>query len=354
MRIRRTLISLLSAFALMAGIVGATAGTSAADAPPTNIGVTMTGAFAGVTNGLDQVLNVHAYATNVGDPLAVTLTVDTGGRVDSAPTAPHPPINCSTDSSGSTDVITCSWEGFLLSQAPQGGDFKVAVKSPAAPATTMTSTATISGTLTSVPLVDDPSDNTATVHTTLSTTSPCGSSCTQGFVPQGGSISRQNADGTIRQVLSVPATANWTGGGLYVTLDEKSTAPFNCAGQACSPSMAEALFTPLDPTAQPTALDPAIKDEVTYVIKSICNGSGNPGCFPLFYTVTGQTSGTAPQAPSCPQPGPVLFDTSGNSTIPCLAGVAKGTVSTLSASNSATYTVAMLKDIGLPNLLPGK
>ena len=117
-------------------------------------------------------LHVHAYATNVGDPLSVTLTLNTGGRVDTQ--GPALPVNCTNNGSGSTDVITCTWNGFLLSQTPQGGDFSVAVKTPAAPATSMTSTATISRPLGTVPLADDPSDNTATVVTTLSSTAPCG------------------------------------------------------------------------------------------------------------------------------------------------------------------------------------
>lgn len=354
-RMRRISASLLATFALTAGVVvAATTTASAADPPPTNVGVTMTGAFTGVTNGLNQVLSVHAYATNVGNPLSVTLTLNTGGRVTAQGQVPLP-ANCTNNTSGSADVVTCTWDGFLLSQTPQGGDFKVVVKTPAAPATSMTSTATISGTLGTVPLVDDSSDNTATVITTLSTLAPCGGTCTQGFVPNGGSISRTSADGTIIQKLSVPANANWTGGGMYVTLDERSTAAFTCAGQPCSPQMGEALFTPFNPGAQPKATDPAIKEEISYAIQNVCNGTGNSTCFPLYYTVTGQNAGVAPQAPSCPQPaGGVIYDTSGNPLIPCVAATLKGTISSLPASNSVTYIVAMLKDIGLPPLLPRK
>src|SRR5437868_5529727 len=98
-RMGRKVLTLLSAFALSAGIIGATAATSAADPPPTNVGVTMRGEYTAVTNGLDQILYVHAYASNIGDPLAVTLTLDTGGRVD--PAGPALPINCTNNGSGS-------------------------------------------------------------------------------------------------------------------------------------------------------------------------------------------------------------------------------------------------------------
>jgi hypothetical protein len=358
-RIRRAQSALLSAFALTAGIIGATAGTGAAAPPPTNVGVTMTGAYAGVTNGLDQVLKVHAYATNVGNPLAVTLTLDTGGRVDTQ--GPAIPANCTNNGTGSSDVITCTWDGFLLSQTPQGGDFSVAVKTPAAPASSMTSTATIAGTLGAVPLVDDPSDNTATVVTALSATAPCGGSCTQGFVPQGGSISRTSPDGTISQTFSVPASANWTGGGEYVTLKERSTTGFNCGGQTCNSQMAEALFTPFNPSATPTAADLALKEVLTYQIPKICFEDESHGetevmtCSPLYYTVTGQNSGTAPKAPSCPQStAGDLHDTSSSPSIPCVAAVTPGPETLREATSSATYTVALLKDIGLPPLLPKK
>jgi hypothetical protein len=284
------------------------------------------------------------------------LKVETGGRIDTA--APAIPLNCTKDGSGSTDVVTCTWDGFLLSSNPQGGDFDLFVKTPAAPATSMTSTATISGTLAGVPLVDDSSDNTATVVTALSPTAPCGTACTQGFVPNGGSISRTSSDGTIAQTLTVPSgpSASWTGGGLYVTLEEKSTAGFTCgsATQLCSPQMAHSRFRSLSGNS-PSSTQAAVKEAVTYIIKNVCNGAGNPGCFPLFYTITGQLSGIAPQQPGCPQStAGNVFDTSGNPDIPCLVAAVKGTVLSEPASNSVTYTTAMRRDPGLPPLLPGK
>ena len=82
-------------------------------------------------------------------------------------------------------------------------------------------------------------------------------------------------------------------------------------------------------------------------------------CSPLYYTVTGQNSGTAPTAPSCPQPTTGdIHDTNGSipfdPRIPCVASVTPGPETLREATTSATYVVALLKDIGLPPLLPKK
>ncbi|MHB8465009.1 MAG: hypothetical protein ACYDH6_15780 [Acidimicrobiales bacterium] len=330
-RLRRSLLAALAAATLGAGVIGLSAQSgSGASLSVIDVGVAITGPQTAVTNGLDALIKATLHNDGIIAPSA-TMTVATGGKVD--PLLPLP-SNCHV-TTGTTDSVNCSYTAVAGTEPT----VSIAVTTPAT-GSSMTSTATETPTLPNVVLGD--TDTTATWTTTLSTSSPCGTSCTQAFVPNGGSVQR-SANGTA-QKFSVPANATWTGGGVLVTLDEVNTTSrgITCAESPCGTTAAEAKFQPANSSATPDPTHPLI-DVVKYNAEEPCSGDGEGGdegssCPPIYFLPSGQTTGNATQVVHCTTYGTTSTVAS---TDPCLNN-ASGTPS------SVSYQIVLLKDIIFP------
>jgi hypothetical protein len=299
-----------------------------------DVGVTLAGAQPAVTNGLDQGLT--ATIANLGSrtQAAMSLVVATGGKVDNDANAPLP-ANCSVSGLITNQTVTCAYSNVAggTTQAP----VRILVTTPLT-GSSMSSTATKTQ---SVPEFGGSTANdTATVVTSLSTSAPCGTSCTQFVVKNGGTVSRTSPQGDITQTFSVPANATWTGGWVKVTLREINST-FTCGGAQCYSRTAESKSEPLNSTSTPDPNTP-LRDEVTYLVNQVCGGNGYPsGCLPIYFLPTNTYVGDATLVPRCVNYGTGTFVASAD---PCVQQTTK------LASNKVKHLVLYLRDISLPIL----
>jgi len=252
--------------------------------------------------------------TNNGIPQSgVTLTIATGGVVDSALALP---AGCVADS-GNTSV-TCSNISVFTGETKQ---FDVAATTPAT-GSSITSTATVTGA--------NGSGNSASTTTTLSANA-------QAFVPQGHALTFDNV--TQSGTFQVP---QGSAPGIFLTLDEADITGTLCGATPCAPKAAEALF-PSSGTYQATDPNHPLIWSLGYKAKQSCNGRGFPsGCLPLYWIGSGQS--TAQQIAPCPtyatnRANPARMT---DPNVPCINFVTKTT------QGLVTYEVALLKDIVIP------
>jgi hypothetical protein len=285
---------------------------------PYDLDVGLSGSPQIIQQGSDTLL--HATVHNAGNAQSSTLTVATGGTVDT-----RLPLRagCTMDSAQAT--VTCA-TGVIAAGGTYAADISIA---SAPTATSMTSTATVT------PQADNPpdgSDETASWTTTVTSTA-------QAFVPQTGALSFASSDSVVNDTFSVP---QGSAPGIFLTLDE-ATVSAVCGTGTCNPHAAEAVFPA---TGQYAATDPShpLVFDITYNVKQVCNGLGTPsGCLPIFWMEPGQTVAT--QVLQCPTYSQTTRQAPrmNNGNAPCLNFVFKTT-------GIVTYEVALIKDIVIPFL----
>jgi hypothetical protein len=305
-----------------------------------DVGVALSKAEPAVTNGLDQL--VTATIANVGTrrQAAMSLKVVTGGTVDNNATLPLPG-NCALSGLITNQTVTCNYSN-VAGGAP-ASNVQILIKTPAI-GSSMTTSA--SKTQTIGEFGGSVANDTASLSTPLSASTPCGYNCTQAVVKQGSSITWNSPSGDIIQTFSVPANANWTGGAVKVTL-RRITATFTCGGLACYDGVPEILAEPLNTTSTPSPTSPLVS-EVSYLFNQVCGGNGGPsGCHQQHYLLTGVYSGDAPVNPDCPSFGTATGPFNTGSFNNCRQFVQKIN------NNQVKITALFLRDISLPLLGKG-
>jgi hypothetical protein len=352
------MISLLRRFrlAVLAGamctaFLGVTAQTATAEIAITDVGVAISGPQTAVTNGLDALVKAAVHNDGLLSQANVTMTIATGGKVDTALPLPG---NCAL-TTGATDTVACAYAN--VPARSTGQTVNIAVTTPAS-GPKMVSTAAVNGSH----IVIGDTDQSASWTTQLSPTAPCGTSCTQAFVPNGHTVS--HSDGTVSQVFAVPSDATWTGGGVFVTLDDVNTTTqaINCGGSPCTQDAGESKFTPLNPSATPDPNHPLF-ESLYYNVFDVCGFNETGDCLPIYFLPTGHSSGTAnpvqlcgsnttsktsgpvgegiqTAAPTAPTAGSVVATSD-----PCL--ISQGPYY---SDDTGRYDIALLKDIILPIL----
>ncbi len=300
-----------------------------------DVGVSLAGTQPSVTNGADQL--VDATIANLGTrrQAAMQLIVATGGTVDNGASAPLPP-NCAVSGVVTNQTVTCSYSN-VAGGAPSSS-VRILIKTPSA-GSSMTTTA--SKTQTVPEFGGSTSNDTATLVTPLSTTSPCGYDCAQGVLKQGASVTFKSSSGDIISTFAVPAKANWTGGYVKYTL-RRITATFTCSGQPCYVGVPEVLAVPLDSTSTPDPATP-LQSEISYLYNQVCGGNGGPaGCHRQHFLPTGVYSGDATPNPDCVTYGGATYNTGTvNNCVQLITKINNNQVKILSL---------FLKDISLPQL----
>jgi hypothetical protein len=299
-----------------------------------DVGVSLVGTEPAVTNGLDQL--VTATVANLGTrrQAGIQLKVVTGGTVDNNATLPLP-ANCAVSGLATNQTVTCNYSN-VAGGAP-ASSVRILIKTPAIGAN-MTSTA--SKTQTVGEFGGSTANDTATVVTPLSLTSPCGFNCMQAVVKQGSSITWNSPSGDIISKFAVPANANWTGGAVKVTL-KRIPATFTCGGQPCYAGVPEVIAEPLNTTSTPDPASP-LQSEISYLFNQVCGGNGAAQCHKQYFLPTGVYSGDAAVNPDCPTYGGATVNTGTfNNCVQLVTKINNNQVKILSA---------FLVDISLPLL----
>jgi hypothetical protein len=285
-----------------------------------------------VTPGKDTLVRAQFFNNGSVPTISSTMTVNTGGRIDTAYADPSYAIGgpCSVNTSGATDVVTCNY-GYTAAGGNQPYVY-LAIKTATAAVTTTGSETAVSSSL--VPIDYDNDDSGSVTSTPVANSGFA-------FLTDGQSVSFTSTDGKVAETFRLPAGAT-NGGGFFVQLKETSSAGQTCGGGSCYPVEAAADFLQVGGTTTPTKANPLTMSVTYLTLKQSCNGLGGPsGCAPLYSLPTGVTTGPTTQVPNCTTYAPNT-GTPYASNDPCIYSLTKTT------QGIVTYAIALLKDVSFP------
>lgn len=284
-----------------------------------------------VIPGTGTLVRARLYNDGAIPQLDARLTIDAGGQLD-ADFDLDPA--CDALEGLLSDTLVCSF-----GQLDPNESTPFVYAAVEAGSTTIVTTASGSATPDSLIPAEVVADDDESDSVTTTTQQDTGFA----FLTDGESTSFTSASGKMKESFAVPEDAT-NGGGYFVHLYEGDSSTATCddnqGDDQCYQPQARADFVRVGGT-QPRVDNP-LRMTVTYpgvVMK--CDGLSYPGCNPIHYLPTGQTTGEAPRVPACS-----TYKPNGTNAFvshdPCVYAMSATT------RGERTWSIALIDDIGFP------